>query len=116
MFEGNACRSLLKQAHLLKDPDVLGNVDEKVVEPYISLFETMDSIVSSCFHTGKIKSDVNIPELLQSFINHYKETGLSVTLKVHTLIHHLVPCLLNLGGQGLGLYSCQSMEGSHREF
>ena len=116
VFEGNACRKLLKTPEHLRDTEVLVEVDKGFVEPFISLFQTMDKLVTSCFHAGKIKNDVNIPELIQSLITDYKMTVLIVTLKVHIIFHHLVPCLLNLGGRGLGLYSCQSMEGNHREF
>ena len=32
------------------------------------------------------------------------------------MFEHLVPCLLNLGGEGLGIYSEQAGESIHRQF
>ena len=43
----------------------------------------MDKLVTSCFHAGKIKNDVNIPELIQSLITDYKMTGLIVISAYH---------------------------------
>ena len=117
VFEGNACRKLLSSTSTLTELIESGDIPREKAEPYVDLYISMDKLVSTCFHVGKVDENANIPNLLKAVIQNYKSIdNLSVTLKVHVLFHHLVPCLLNLGGQGLGLYSCQSVEGSHREF
>ena len=117
VFEGNACRKLLSSTSTLIKLIESGDIPREIAEPYVNLYISMDKLVSSCFHVGTVDEKADIPELIKNVIQDYKYIdNLSVTLKVHVLFHHLVPCLLNLEGQGLGLYSCQSVEGSHREF
>ena len=60
----------------------------------------------------------NIAPLLQELIIAYLDLGISVTLKVHVLFFHLLPCLANpaLNRHGLGVVSGQAGESIHSEF
>ena len=74
----------------------------------------MDKLVSSCFGTGKVDGDIS--SLVEDLIIKYLALDISITLKAHELLVHLVPCLLKLYGQGLSMYSGQSGEIIHQEF
>ena len=85
-----------------------------LVQPYIAVFQALDKITTACFGSHPIKE--NIPNLLRNFTKTYLGLGISETLKVHVIIANLMPCLMNLKGQGLGIYSTQSGESIHKEF
>ena len=114
VFEGNAARKLIKNSDLLQSPEVMNDIDPLAVQPYISAFKAMDALVSSCFGTHKVKG--NVSELVEKLTRTYLGLHISITLKMHVIFEHLVPCLLNLGGEGLGLYSEQAGESIHRQF
>lgn len=54
VFEGNACRKLLKEADKLKDPEILVHVNELQVFPFIRALQIMTRIVDSCFTTQAV--------------------------------------------------------------
>ena len=114
VFEGNAARKLLRTSDKLLDPMLMVGVPPLALIPYVSAYKAMDKLVSSCFGTGKVTGD--IPRLVDDLITKYLALDISITLKAHVLFVHLVPCLLNLNGYGLGMYSGQSGESIHREF
>ena len=114
-FEGNGCRKLIKSSNILQDKEIMGaEVHPLIVQPYIAVFQALDKIISACFGSHPVKGD--IPNLLRHFSKTYLGLGISVTLKVHIIIAHLIPCLMNLKGQGLGIYSTQAGESIHKEF
>lgn len=53
IFEGNACRKLLKESDKLLDPEIFSNINPIQLVPFISAFKAMDKVVSSCFSTKK---------------------------------------------------------------
>lgn len=115
VFEGNACRRLLKEADKLHDPDICGKVGEKALHPYISAFNAMNKVVDSCFSNENFDNDLdqNLLELSEAF----KSTGVSKTLKIHVLLDHLKQCLEFLDNDdGLGLWSEQAGESVHSKF
>jgi hypothetical protein len=114
IFEGNPCRKLLKEADHLNDPEVLGDVSPICIVPFISAFKAMNKVVHDCFSARQVSSelDKDIEELKKAF----KATGVSETLKVHMLLHHVKHSLHFLGKRGLGLWSEQAGESIHREF
>ena len=112
-FEGNGCRTLLKSTHILEDREVMG-IHPIIVQPFVAAFQALDKLVLACFGSYPVTGD--IPTLLRCFSKAYLALDISVTLKVHVLTAHLIPCLMNLGGQGLGMYSTQAGESVHKQF
>ena len=45
-----------------------------------------------------------------------EDNNLSITIKMHCVFCHLIPCLRNIGWKGLGTMSAQANEACHREF
>ena len=117
LFEGNACRRLIKEAEKLYDKDILKHISAIRLMPFVESFKAMDKIVTNCFSS---KVQVNKYELKKYFVhleNVFKATELSYTLKIHILLNHVLDTLLLLdNNDGLGLWSEQSIESVHREF
>lgn len=115
LFEGNACRKLLKEAHELNDSEIYRNVGYFAIVPYINAFKAMDKIVHKYFSQRNLQSELerDVNDLKKNF----EATGVSKTLKIHMIIDgHLKDCLENLGKFGLGIWSEQAGESIHREF
>lgn len=118
IFEGNACRKLLKEADRLNDPEIYGNLGPLRITPFISAFKVMDKIVNLYFSTRKIDTndaneiDKHVNDLRKSF----QATEVSESLKIHVVLQHLSDCLQFLNGDGLGKWSEQSGESIHRVF
>ena len=77
-------------------------VDSIVVQSYVAVFQALDKIISACFGSHPVKGD--IVNLLSHFSKTYLGLGISVTLKFHVIIAHVIPGRMNLKGQGLGIY------------
>lgn len=114
VFEGNACRKLLKEADKLKDPEILINVNELQVLPFIRALQIMNRIVDSCFSTKAV--DAHLERHIRELESVFKATGLTETLKIHVLVAHISECVQFLEGEGLGTWSEQAGESIHREF
>ena len=115
VFEGNACRKMLKNSDAINDPDVLGDVSPIAVQPIIMAFKGMDKVVKACFSTDKVSDSVsdNIKDLNRL----YEGTEMNETLKIHVVLHHTEHCLANLDdNRGLGMVSEQAGESIHRVF
>ena len=67
IFEGNACRNLLKEADRLNDPDIYQNIGTFELVPFISAFKAMDKLVHTCF---SLKNDISLEVLLLRYLNH----------------------------------------------
>ena len=59
VFEGNACRVMLKNADILFDPEILQDCPPLKVMPFVSSLKCMNRIVQDCF-SSKQPSD-NLP-------------------------------------------------------
>lgn len=114
VFEGNACRKLIKNADKLNDEAIYGHVGYFKIVPFIHAFKEMNKLVECCFSRGPVHSDVEkrVSEVRKAFL----ATGVSETLKMHVLTRHLTDCLKFLSGFGLGDWSEQAGESVHREF
>ena len=116
IFEGNACRKLLKSSDTLLNQDIMGmNFEPLRAIKYVSAFKAMNRIVEACFGTSIVVDDIQplVTDLIKKYlaIEH-----LSITLKMHIIFEHLVSCLQNLNNRGLGLFSEQAGESIHKEF
>ena len=113
VFEGNACREMLR----MQDRRVLGDVSPLKVLPYVRTYKAMDKLVGCCFGSRIVDRDEAL-DLLNEVMMSYLDTGLSVTLKLHVIFYHLLPALQNpiLNGRGLGKVSGQAGESIHSEF
>ncbi|CAH0556707.1 unnamed protein product [Brassicogethes aeneus] len=116
IFEGNACRKLLKKSDILTDPEIIKNVGVLSVIPFISSFKIMNKIVEKCFMTGKVASGYDYEADINMLAKCFKATGVSETLKIHVIIHHLQDSINFLKNNGLGLWSEQAGESVHRNF
>ena len=73
----------------------------------------MDNVVQQAFSiTAKPDIDDNLLKLKTCI----KDTGLSETLKLHCILHHIPHALHYLYGKGLGIWSEQAGESIHRIF
>lgn len=115
IFEGNACRILLKNADALYDPEIYENICPMKLIPFVSAFKSMDKVVHS-FFAVKASNLSNITGLIRDLQKDFIATEVSKTLKMHILLDHLEEGISSLGGKGLGLYSEQAGESVHREF
>jgi hypothetical protein len=112
-FEGNACRKLLNSAQGLKQ--LKG--DEKVLQIYFDAFTSYNALVSNLYSNSKVYVDQDcIHKMLVTATTDYMKLGITVTLKVHIVFNHLEEMLKHCFGLGLGLFSAQAIESSHREF
>lgn len=118
IFEGNACRKLLKEADALLDEEIYSHIGRDVghfkLQPFVACIKAMDKIVHACFSIELICP--NLDELLVELKNAFLATELSQTLKIHVLFKHIKQSLKYLHGNGLGLWSEQAGESIHREF
>lgn len=115
IFEGNACRALLKTSDALQDPEIYTeDVGYLAMVPFVSALKAMEKIVSSCFSTNEIEENMEIK--VQELKKTFKSTSVSMTLKIHVLTEHLINCIHFLDKNGLGLWSEQAGESVHREF
>jgi hypothetical protein len=110
IFEGNACRILLKESDHLLNVDVCGDHQLQVV-PFISALKAMNKIVDDCFSTRKV--GMALREDVENLKKTFKATGISETLKVHITMNHLEDCVKHLNR---GSWSEQPGESVHREF
>ena len=119
IFEGNACREMLKKASLMDDRRILGDdISPLKVSKYIRAFKAMNKIVETCFGTKVIGENSNVVKMLDELVSSYMDLDISVTLKLHVIFFHLLPALQNpvLKGRGLGIVSGQAGESIHAEF
>lgn len=116
IFEGNACRKMIKNSDFLLSRDMLGDTSPLIIVPYVTCLKLMDKIVNSCFSNAQkvdsLELQKNICDLRKSFAS----TGVSVTLKVHVLLNHVLDALSYLNGTGLGIWSEQAGESVHHDF
>jgi hypothetical protein len=94
---------------------VRGNVSPLQIVPFISAFKAMNKVVETCFSNLYV-----VPDVLENQLNHLKKmyiaTGLSETIKIHSITCHLKDCIIFLKNRGLGMWSEQTGESIHREF
>lgn len=114
VFEGNACRVLLKNADGLNDPEICENVGKLCLVPFISTLKSMDKVVNCCFSTKQV--GVDLEKYIRELNRNFEATNLSKTLKLHVTLDHLQDCLKYLNNNGLGTWSEQAGESIHREF
>ena len=115
-FEGNACRTLLREADKLVDKEIYVDVGPFAITPYVTVFKIMNKIVSSCFSIKRLESIADIGKLIKELHSALLSTYTTETLKMHVLLQHLTQCLELLNTQSLGLWSEQAGEAAHREF
>ena len=115
-LEGNACRHLLRNADKLLDPEIIGETPIEKVEPFITTLKCFNSIVGESFGTSIVVEDME--KIVCDFTKSYLQTDLTITLKVHVIMCHLVSGLKssNLKGRGLGVCTEQSGESIHFHF
>ncbi|KAJ6639211.1 hypothetical protein Bhyg_11953 [Pseudolycoriella hygida] len=99
MFEGNACRRLLKEADLLNDSDILGEHSIFEINPFIQTLKTLDKLVNASFKSER--PDDSWQQHVNELKRVYPATGLSNASKVHVLLEHLKHGLYNLSSDPL---------------
>eukprot|EP00733_Pompholyxophrys_punicea_P000585 Pompholyxophrys_punicea_v1_NODE_178_length_2994_cov_7.487581.p1 type:complete len:680 gc:universal NODE_178_length_2994_cov_7.487581:2498-459(-) len=104
-FEGNQVRKILKlldSLHMLPGPE-------------LSALRELNRVVVACFGMHR---EADYQKRIADFIDAYKRTKLSVTLKVHVLAKHVVDYLetRSEANMGLAFYSEQATESSHSKY
>lgn len=106
-FTGNDARKLLNN---VKKLDELNPPDSCI--PYFNAFESFSKVVHSCFGSDLLPDfSTKIDEFYTSYLN----LGISVTPKVHAVMHHIKD-FCNNTGKGLGPWSEQTSESVHHDF
>ena len=105
-FQGNECRKLLKNTHLLLEllPDHLYD--------YYTAFSTFDAVVQSCFGNELYP---NYEQTITDFERAYEKLGLSITPKIHLLVEHAIEDIES-HGLGLGIFNESTAESIHADF
>ena len=108
-FEGNDSRALLKKVNRLEELYPANNLK---AQKYSVAFNALNEVVGACYgfdlhpdFEGKIKK----------FTEAYLELKISVTPKIHAVMHH-VSEFCRLTGRGLGPWSEQTGEAIHHDF
>ncbi|CAH1109213.1 unnamed protein product [Psylliodes chrysocephalus] len=115
VFEGNACRILLKEAERLNDTEICQECGYFRIFPFIAAFKIMDQLVENCFRVER--RPCNVEKLVGDFHKVVESTGVTITLKLHVILTHLKGSLEFLNANtGLGLWSEQAGESVHHEF
>ncbi|CAH1110507.1 unnamed protein product [Psylliodes chrysocephalus] len=115
-FEGNACRTLLKRAYVLLEPEISEHLRGSLaLQPFTAAFRAMDKIVHSCFAVRRVQSELShhIKDLKTALL----AIDVTETLKIHITLCHIEESLEFLNdNEGFGLWSKQVGESIHREF
>ena len=87
----------------------------RTVWPLVSVLKSFNKVVNDCFTSYEISSETR--KDITNLRKDIQATGLSETLKLHTIMYHLEDCLDALpNNKGLGFWSEQAGEAVHREF
>ena len=105
-FNGNDSRKLLKNVSMLEEM-----VPEKL-KGFVNAFRAFDQVVQSCY--SKILAE-DYKEKILEFKECYTKLGISVTPKVHAIIHH-IPDFCDMKKMGLAPWSEQTAESIHSDF
>ena len=116
IFEGNACRKLLKKTDALNDPEIYKDVGLLKILPFISAFKAMNKLVHISFSTKLEGSAAELHQVIREVRQTFLSTQVTETLKIHVATAHIENCLDFLSGAGLGLWSEQTGEAIHTEF
>lgn len=118
LFEGNACRKLLKHADKLYDKEIVHSSAIKLrLEPFVASLKIMNDIVHSCFSMTRTKTILDIEKSIGELNKAFDATDVSESLKMHIILNHLLQCLECLDEkEGFGLWSEQAGESIHHEF
>ena len=107
-FIGNDCRKLLKKVSVLREMESR----PKNTDKYVEAFESFNKVVGECFGNHLAPE---YEESIQEFASKFKNLKISVTPKIHAVIHH-VKEFCDIKGKGLGQYSEQTSESIHHDF
>jgi hypothetical protein len=105
-FTGNSCRILLRSVDSMA---ALGPVS---CLPYVVALRSLSAVVSSCY--GE-QLDADFLDAIQRFRVAYLDLGISITPKVHAVLHHVAD-FCSARGRGLGLWTEQAVEAAHHDF
>ena len=105
-LEGNDCRKILKNINKLEErcpPEFT---------QFVKTFHSFNRVVESCYG---FDLSPNYRECINDFTVEFLKLGISVTPKVHAVMHHVAE-FCTFSGTGLGPYSEQTSEALHHEF
>ena len=105
-FDGNACR------RLLKNTDMLDSLVLLEFKKFVTAFRCLDHVIHSCFGT---LLEPDYISHIHEFKQAYTDLDISITPKVHAIIHH-IPQFCNSVGVGLRSFSEQAPESVHYSF
>ena len=109
-FVGNDCMKMLRNTDKLQQIADQENVYS--VQKYVHILRCLYKVVTSCFG---MELDKEYEIHIQEFKDVYVNLGISITPKVHILVHH-VSDFINKHNRSLGWYSEQAIETIHYDF
>ena len=106
----------MKLGDKLLDPEILGNVPAAKMKTLVHAVKCMDKLVTACFSTNVIEDNIDI--LVDNLRKAILATNMTMTLKMHVLLCHLIPTLKlsYFNGRGLGVCTEQAGESIHSYF
>lgn len=111
-FEGNECKRLLESLPVLYD--MMTSDDIEVLRPYLRILESFKD-VNHLVHEKEV--DIRkLHDAIEEFGLAWKDSGVSLTTKVHLIIDHLEDFVRTWGGSRMELFSEQAHEAAHAEF
>lgn len=107
-YEGNEVRKILKLSQEFLQPIVKSDRQRKFINALVSF----NCLVHACFGAERKADYISC---ISNFRDIYASTGLSVTYKVHVVVHHITQYFNNYTepGQGLSIFSEQAGESAH---
>ena len=106
-YEGDDCRKILRKISIITESF------PPHVSQLVHTIKLFNDVVNACFGYNLSKDFVNkINEFKRSYL---RLNNVSVTPKVHAVIHH-IPEFCLFTGRGLGPYSEQTVEAVHSDF
>ena len=106
-FNGNSCRTLLRQLDVLRS-----NSHNLVTLKYVKAFSDFAAVVTACF---SLKIDPSYKNKIAEFKKSFLDLGIPITPKIHAVFFH-VPDFCDEYQNGLGFYTEQAMESVHSDF
>ena len=103
-FNGNDCRKLLKNVHILEQSCPFRG--------YVEAFNAFNGVVESCYSTILLD---NYKQKIEEFRQKYITLKISVTPKIHAVFFHVAE-FCEIVQTGLGPWSEQTAESLHHDF
>lgn len=114
-FNGNNSMKLLKNCRKLLDDN---EIDDIAMTPFVEAMEAVKHLVDLCFTAKEFdEKDVEkVTDAIKNLKQKYLNCNVSITLKAHVILCHIIDALRYSKGKQLGFLSEQCGEAIHFDF